>query len=209
MATRNLARTVVEGGRAGYSKWERKARNRSNRRLRFDAEGDIVAGKPRRASGRGFADRLSPLRRWIEAQVGRGWNNVYREFCARIDRRTLKGWHLEDHLLGEVQSMDRPWGRFFVDPQGILRRIPRNRARQAPVPPCTRERALAWAAGRRVVVQGEALFWTARVLEAENAASPQGRRLTEEERRHYHALPRELREEIAYTSASSRGQTSA
>jgi len=36
MATKDLARTVVEGGRTTYSKLDRRLRNRSERRLRFD-----------------------------------------------------------------------------------------------------------------------------------------------------------------------------
>ena len=42
MATKNLARTVVEGGRDTYSKLYRKLRKRSERRLRFDVEGDVM-----------------------------------------------------------------------------------------------------------------------------------------------------------------------
>ena len=61
MAPKNLARTVVEGGRDTYSKLYRKLRNRSERRLRFDLEGDVIHGQERVGGSRGFADRLAPL----------------------------------------------------------------------------------------------------------------------------------------------------
>ena len=55
MATKNLARTVVEGGRDTYSKLYRKLRKRSERRLRFDVEGDVMHGQERVGGSRGFA----------------------------------------------------------------------------------------------------------------------------------------------------------
>jgi hypothetical protein len=58
MATKTLARPVVEGGRDTYSRLYRKLRNRSERRLRFDLEGDVMHGRSLGGS-RGFADRLS------------------------------------------------------------------------------------------------------------------------------------------------------
>jgi hypothetical protein len=61
MATKNLARTIVEGGRDTYSKLYRRLRNRSERRLRFDLEGDPMHGQQRLGGSRGFADRLMPL----------------------------------------------------------------------------------------------------------------------------------------------------
>jgi hypothetical protein len=45
MATKTLARPVVEGGRDTYSRLYRKLRNRSERRLRFDLEGDVMHGQ--------------------------------------------------------------------------------------------------------------------------------------------------------------------
>jgi len=71
MARKNLARTVVEGGRDTYSKLYRKLRNRSERRLRFDLEGDVMYGQERVGGSRGFADRLAPLERWLGSNVGR------------------------------------------------------------------------------------------------------------------------------------------
>lgn len=163
MATKNLARTVVEGGRDSYSKLYRKLRNRSERRLRFDLEGDVMHGEKRVGGSRGFADRLAPLERWLGSNVGRGWSRVYHEFCERFDERTMKGWHVRDHLLGMLGAGRFSWGGpFLVDDRGILRRRLRRRwDRRDRISPDEKATALAWAAGRRIIVRGEGAFWTA------------------------------------------------
>jgi hypothetical protein len=200
MATKNLARTVVEGGRDTYSKLHRRLRNRNERRLRFDLEGDVIHGQRRLAGSRGFADRLTPLKRWLGSNVGRGWSNVYHDFCERFDERTMKGWHARDHLLGMLGAGRFSWvGPFLVDDRGMLRRRPRRRwDRRDRISPDEKARALAWAAGRRIIVRGEVAFWTARVIDDPAQTSGQGRRLTTDEHAIWKALAPELQQELTY-----------
>jgi hypothetical protein len=206
MATKNLARTVVEGGRDTYSKLYRRLRNRSERRLRFDLEGDPMHGQQRLGGSRGFADRLMPLERWLGSNVGRGWSNVYHEFCERFDKRTMKGWHVRDHLLGMLGGGRFSWGGpFLVDDRGVLRRLPRARwTGRKRISPEEQARAMAWAAGRRVIVHTEAAFWTARVIDDPAPASPQGRRLTLDELAIWKALAPELQQELTYDAEAIR-----
>jgi len=206
MATRNLARTVVEGGRDRYSKLYRRLRNRSERRLRFDVEGDIMHGQECLGGSRGFDDRLAPLERWLGSNVGRGWSNVYHEFCTRFDERTMKGWHLRDHLLGMLGAGRFSWGGpFLVDDRGILRRRPRARwTGRRRISPDERARAMAWTAGRRVIVHAGTAFWTARVIDDPAPTSPQGRRLTADELAIWKALAPELQQELTYDAETIR-----
>jgi hypothetical protein len=206
MATKNLARTVVEGGRDTYSKLHRRLRNRRERRLRFDLEGDPRHGQPRLGGSRGFADRLRPLERWLGSHVGRGWSNVYREFCERFDDRTMKGWHLRDHLLGMLGAGRFSWGGpFIIDDRGILRRRPYRRwPGRKKISPEEQARAMAWAAGRRVIVHAESAFWTALVIDVATPASPQGRRLTADEFATWTALATELKEKLTYEEEAVR-----
>jgi len=199
MATRNLARTVVEGGRSSFSKMSRRARNRRERRLRFDEEGNVF-GKARRTEYRGFADRLAPLQRWLGRHVGHGWSNVYREFCERHDRRTMKGWHLADHLLFMVDKGRFSGGPFFVDGRGILRVRPRRPRWSSPSTHAGEMRARAWAAGRRVIVHGEAAFWTAKTVDTLEPTSPQGRRLTPAELAVWSSFAPAVRDALTYTA---------
>jgi hypothetical protein len=106
MATKNIARSAVEGGRAG--RFTEKVKTRSQRRkVRAmlhgqDATGQDAVDKFERRSAPirekawdgGFRDKLAPLHRWLQKNAGRPWNKVYSELCARFDRRSLKGWHL-------------------------------------------------------------------------------------------------------------------
>ena len=205
MATRNLARTVVEGGRSGYSQLRRKQHSRRERRLRFDEEGNVVSGKEGRPWGREFADRLSPLERWLGHHVGRGWNNVYRDFCERFDRRTMKGWHLEDHLLGSVRLGRCGYGNFYVDRRGILRRQPRQIWDWPPrIKPEEQDAARRWANGRQVIVHGDALFWTARPIVQSRLAAPQGPSLAPEDVTYWSSLSPAVRETISYEGEENR-----
>ena len=52
----------------------------------------------------GFVDRrsldenLAPLKRWIESQANRPWNNAYAQLCASIDRRNSVQEHIFAHI---------------------------------------------------------------------------------------------------------------
>jgi len=98
-----------------------------------------------------FSDLLGPLRRWLQSQVGRSWNDVYSEACAVIKPDSVVRAHIKTHLLefverntfmheGKVCVLDtilaggpvpvlancRYRSLFFVHPQtGILQRSPR------------------------------------------------------------------------------------
>lgn len=50
-----------------------------------------------------FTDVLNPLRRYLRKQVGRPWNAVYSELARTLDRRSLTGLHIWDHVRQEVE----------------------------------------------------------------------------------------------------------
>jgi hypothetical protein len=137
MSRKNLSRTVIEGGRYRRNQFFRNESHsieRANVRAWIDrvevdldeAEARAVAPRPR--VHRMFYDKLAPAMRWLDRQVGRPWNRVYSELCAKFDRRTIAGNHVvADHMLVVVFRGDLSRARnreryFEVDPQGILRR---------------------------------------------------------------------------------------
>ena len=73
------------------------------------------------------SDRLAPLRRFLQSNAGRKWDDVYREFCAVTDVRSLRGWHVKDHLAQFVKprgdNYEGGYG-FTVDVEGVLRYKP-------------------------------------------------------------------------------------
>src|SRR6185295_6875086 len=91
-----------------------------------------------------FTDLLGPLRRWLRAQVGRPWNDVYSEASAVIKPDSIVRLHIKTHMFqfverntfmheGEVCVLDlskrRPepinsrrfgWNDFYVHPESGL-----------------------------------------------------------------------------------------
>ena len=43
-------------------------------------------------------ENLAPLRRYLHAQIGRPWNEVFSEICAGIDRRNTVQQHIHQHI---------------------------------------------------------------------------------------------------------------
>lgn len=51
-----------------------------------------------------FSDLLGPLRGYLRKQVGRHWDDVYSELSQTLDKRSLTGIHIWDHVRTEVQQ---------------------------------------------------------------------------------------------------------
>src|SRR5690348_7504262 len=100
-----------------------------------------------------FSDLLGPLKRWLQSQVGRHWNDVYSEACRVIKPDSAIRAHIKTHLLqfverhtfmhggtvcmldtgylgrGIIEVTERRygWSRFFVHPEtGLLHAIPQR-----------------------------------------------------------------------------------
>lgn len=105
------------------------------------------------ANRKGLTDLLGPLRRWLQAQVGRVWNDAYSEACAVIKADSVIRAHVKAHLLefverhtfmrgGQICVLDTGhrgrgiipvterrygWALFFVHPEsGLLCAIPQK-----------------------------------------------------------------------------------
>jgi hypothetical protein len=203
MSTKNLARTVIEGGRARYNCWERRYSNgvarsweaQTSARLRTAIELDELVYRARRKVYRCFQDKLGPAERWLAAQAGRPWNKVRSELFQRFDARTTAGRHiLYDHLLPSVELHRRRFVpvEFTVNCAGILKLKPQQkRPRQKferPYEPS--EQVRAWMAGRRVGQRGQAFFW---FVQTDSGAFRQTQRLTPSDVARFLALPQSYR----------------
>jgi hypothetical protein len=84
-------------------------------------------------------ENLAPLRRFLEGQVGRPWNKVYAEICARLRVTSTVQQHVRDHLKDFVRFhpvQDR-WVRpdLYVDPRdGLLKRVRPAASKRKPAP---------------------------------------------------------------------------
>lgn len=141
MSTKNLARTVIEGGRTGAYKQARDEVNRTERhQVRehlnqcakdpelYDDGHDPETQAPIDRNypfDEKFADKLNPAERWLDKRVGKSWNKTYSELRETFDSRTTAGRHiLFDHLLRDVGQANDDHNRYrdkVVDKNGILR----------------------------------------------------------------------------------------
>lgn len=182
MATRNLSRSAIEGGRSTVSKRERRAINRCNRqnakrtlRTATDPEDLDVVDQPHRGwFYREFSDTLNAVYRWLDAQRGRPWNDVKSDLRRRYDVRSLKAHHMIfDHVetesvvcpiwhaknMRESNSISRG-SRYVVDENGIFRDNPYHRTYRSPKPAVKLTDSIkAWLANRQVGKVGNCLFW--------------------------------------------------
>ena len=91
-----------------------------------EAEATALASRPH--VHKSFRDKLAPAHRWLVAQVGRPWSNVFSELSARFDTRTVARRHVvHDHMLHWVRrhdDLDQRHSRYdlVVDAYGILRK---------------------------------------------------------------------------------------
>lgn len=144
MARRSIAKTAIEGGRSHRNRYAEKEEDRKERarirvycgNARFDSEIDEPSNNARNGyeigvQYREFLDKLSPVKRWLEAQVNRPWDNILSDVVKKFDASTLAGRHILGHVKGFVILPNAPYrlgrirnlfpGDLFVDTDGILR----------------------------------------------------------------------------------------
>lgn len=116
MATKNLARTIIEGGRSGFARYLLRLGTKRDRRkaarycksvcLAVEDEGmERGLPDPRRFldyDAYSHADCLSPMCNWVKARIGSRWDDVYSELSRTYDRRKLRNQHLIDHVISFV-----------------------------------------------------------------------------------------------------------
>lgn len=83
-------------------------------------------------------DYLKPLHHFLRSRVGCKWDDVFSEICAHAKKRTMRGYHLHQHLRhmvetsvalyddGHLYSHGRLWpsrlsNEHYVDDSGVLR----------------------------------------------------------------------------------------
>ncbi len=129
MSTKNLARTVIEGGRHNGNKYDRRNSSAVERvharqyckQVTLDpelADEDVI--EERQPIYKGFTDKLAPMYRWLDAQVGRPWSEVRSEVFTNFDTRTTAGRHITfDHLLREVVDTESGFDAYgrIADPE--------------------------------------------------------------------------------------------
>jgi hypothetical protein len=135
-----MKRLIIDTGRV-QDRWDQtanawRARQRVLERRDPDALPEKAGDRHRLRGGCKWpGDRVQPLLRWLEKQVGRRWDDVWSEVCAGNDARSIDGWHLRQHVEMAVELPWTPWwyrrgpGSLYVDERGVLRQHPHRRLR--------------------------------------------------------------------------------
>ena len=185
MATKNLSRTPIEGGRTGRNKHDRRYSNREERvatrgalaKVRATGDGDDLPIIKRNKVMKEFADKLSVVYRFLDANVGKYWPKVYSELRKKFDSRTTAGRHiLFDHMLcgikgaGQQEQMyEHSFAEYYINEASLLMKSKKARrggkqvGKLEPKPkqlkPISLNKIAKWLGGMGVVKQGEVLYW--------------------------------------------------
>lgn len=186
MSTKKLSRTVIEGGRTGSNKYDRRLSHSDQRAaerafmadLRKDPEHfDEEMIERITPVYKGFTDKLRPMYRWIDAQVGRKWDDVRAEVFAKFDTRTTAGRHITfDHLLASIVETERDdrgfiaadiktyserYAEYYVDHDGLLQRnsVRNNNWKWNTAPQEELDAITSWLSGRIIGEKGGTYYW--------------------------------------------------
>lgn len=136
-------------------------------RLRNALDGPLHLGMRAYYDYLDLNENLQPLRRYLRTQIGRPWNKVYSEICARIDRRNTEQQHIHKHIdqfiavnvqdrfgtlfdLSHGDPIEVQQGDLYVDPRS--EEIPFDVVlRRSLVHPTREMDRLGWLYGSRVV----------------------------------------------------------
>ncbi len=160
MSEHQLAEILIERPRGGF--------RISSRRLK-GAHKTLDQLTQEMAEGEGFSpylikvrnptkylsENLAPLRRFLQAKVGKNWDDTYSDLCRQIDSSTMVGQHVLQHLWHFVERHvemvdDRPirkpyfgrmggplysghWAQYYIHPESkLLLMAPRKRQESSP-----------------------------------------------------------------------------
>lgn len=105
---KDMAKVVTERPRRGHGNTSKKWGRRLHRsEYELDDHGPTRVRISRRGqygwNCKSFSDLLGPLRGYLKKQAGRHWDDVWSELSAVLDKRSITGQHIFDHIDGEVQ----------------------------------------------------------------------------------------------------------
>lgn len=106
----DMAKVVTERPRRGHGNKSKKTTGPAIRRYDANQEYDEPTRLPvARARQYGydckeFSDLISPLRRYLRSCIGRPWRKVHSELSQKLDRRSLSGSHIWQHVGWEIET---------------------------------------------------------------------------------------------------------
>ena len=116
---RDMKHLLFDAGKSsGTSRHERSMRARIKADVEFEC---FPIGKTHYRKEQ--SDYLNPLKKFLLANCGRQWDDVYSDICRFADSRCIRGYHLRQHVWFEVSyyyEEHSGWSKFVVDKNGVL-----------------------------------------------------------------------------------------
>ncbi len=106
----DMAKVVTERPRRGHSNPSAKTSGPRIRRFDPAREYDeptrlpVARGRQYGYDAKEFSDLLGPLKRYLRSCIGRPWSRVHSELSRTLDRRSVAGSHIWDHVMWEIES---------------------------------------------------------------------------------------------------------
>jgi len=96
---KRLDEELIECYRRGWRTKQVKGYNNSVKRNLYAHAKQRESMKFRHGGGtRSFNDNLEPFQRFLASHVGKNWNKVYSELCQHLNKNTVSGLHVFNHL---------------------------------------------------------------------------------------------------------------
>jgi hypothetical protein len=106
----DMAKVVTERPRRGHQTKSKKTTGRPIRR--YDPEVDydeptrlrVARFRQYGYNAKEFSDLINPLKRYLRSCIGQSWKKVHSELARKLDRRSLSGLHIWNHVLAEIET---------------------------------------------------------------------------------------------------------
>lgn len=105
----DMAKVVTERPRRGHGNKSKKTTGRPIRRydpaVDYDEPNRLPVARNRQYgyNAKEFSELINPLKRYLRSCIGRSWKKVHSDLSRKLDRRSLSGLHIWNHLLAEIE----------------------------------------------------------------------------------------------------------
>ena len=106
----DMAKVLTERPRHGHQNKSKKTTGRPIRRYDPDVDYDeptrlpVARFRQYGYNAKEFSDLINPLKRYLRTCIGRSWKKVHSELSRKLDRRSLSGLHIWNHVLAEIET---------------------------------------------------------------------------------------------------------
>ena len=106
----DMSKVVTERPRQGHGNKSNKTTGPRIRHYDPDREYDeptrlpIARFRQYGYDAKEFSDLINPLKRYLRTCIGKPWRKVHSELSQKLDRRSVSGSHIWDHVMREIET---------------------------------------------------------------------------------------------------------